>query len=86
MIFLVPAENVWFRNFPAVFSRSGGVVTGGCITGNDVASTAHFGSFVAVDKGPESQLNRPVSWIKLKVNSSIEENQWWQAKVFSSLV
>ena len=30
MIFLIAAENVCFRNFPAVFSRSGGVVTGGC--------------------------------------------------------
>ena len=65
------------------------------MTRNDVTSTAHFGSFVAVDKGPdvgcgkeftmknnvfskrlggcivlrlqESQSNRPVSWIKLKV-------------------
>ena len=31
MIFLIPAENVWFCNSPAVFSRSGGVVPGGCI-------------------------------------------------------
>ena len=30
MIFLIPAENVCFRNFPAVFTKSGGVVTGGC--------------------------------------------------------
>ena len=31
MIFLIPAENVCFHNFPAVFSRSGGVVTGECL-------------------------------------------------------
>ena len=29
MIFLIPAENVCFHNFPAVSARSGGVVTGG---------------------------------------------------------
>ena len=29
MIILIPAENVCFRNFPALFSRLGGVVTGG---------------------------------------------------------
>ena len=29
MIFLIPAENVFFHNFPAAFTRSGGVVTGG---------------------------------------------------------
>ena len=29
-IFLTPAENKCYRNFPAVFSMSGGVVTGGC--------------------------------------------------------
>ena len=30
MILLIPAENVCSRNFPAVFTKSGGVVTGGC--------------------------------------------------------
>ena len=30
MIFLNPPESVRFRNFSAVFSMSGGVVTGGC--------------------------------------------------------
>ena len=29
MIFLIPAENVFFHNLPAAFTRSGGVVTGG---------------------------------------------------------
>ena len=29
MIFLIPAENVCFRRFPAVFSRTGGVASGG---------------------------------------------------------
>ena len=31
MIFLIPAENVCFHNFPAAVTRSGGVVTGGVI-------------------------------------------------------
>ena len=30
MIFQLLVKNVCFRNFPAVFTRSGGVVTGGC--------------------------------------------------------
>ena len=29
MIFLIPAENVCFHNFPAVFTKTSGVVTGG---------------------------------------------------------
>ena len=29
MIFLLPAENAFLHNFPAAFSMSGGVVTGG---------------------------------------------------------
>ena len=44
MIFLIPAENVCFRNFPAVFTRSGGVVTGGCAKGAVHCFPTHFAS------------------------------------------
>ena len=36
-VFSIPAENLWFHDFPAVLSMSGGVVTWGCTNATQIS-------------------------------------------------